>query len=81
MVFIARNVPDAQFVPLLRSCRDKPVLLVGETEDFVAHGGTIGFVLVNKSVRFDINLGQAGQAGLKISSKLLTVARTVLKSP
>ncbi len=55
------------------------VLTVGEGADFIHQGGMIGFVIDNRRVRFDINLRAAIGAGLKLSSKLLLVARTVEK--
>jgi hypothetical protein len=57
-----------------------PVLTVSEKEDFVRKGGVIGFLLVGNFVRFDINVKAAAAADLKVSSKLLAVARLVLKS-
>ena len=53
------------------------VLTVGEGANFVRDGGMIGFVLENRRVRFDINQTVAESAGLKLSSKLLSVARRV----
>jgi hypothetical protein len=55
------------------------VLTVGEGERFVREGGMIGFLIDNRRVRFDINQSKAEGAGLKLSSKLLSVARTVEK--
>jgi YfiR/HmsC-like len=55
------------------------VLTVGEGDSFVHDGGMIGFMLDNRRVRFDINEGAAEAAALKISSKLLSVARDVEK--
>ena len=55
------------------------VLTVGEGENFVREGGIIGFVIDNRRVRFDINRTAAEAAGLKVSSKLFTVARVVRK--
>jgi len=55
------------------------VLTVGEGSDFIHQGGIIGFVLDNRHVRFDVNLKAAATAGLKLSSKLLSVARSVEK--
>jgi hypothetical protein len=55
------------------------VLTVGESDDFLRQGGIIRFVLENRRVRFDINLQAANKAGLKLSSKLLSVARSVMK--
>jgi hypothetical protein len=39
----------------------------------------ISFVLDNRRVRFDVNQNAAAQAELTISSRLLTVARSVQK--
>lgn len=55
------------------------VLTVGEGADFIRQGGIIAFVVDNRRVRFDINLKAATNAGLKLSSKLLSVARSVEK--
>jgi hypothetical protein len=53
------------------------VLTVGEGETFARQGGMIAFVIDNRRVRFDVNQAAAERAGLKISSKLLSVARDV----
>jgi hypothetical protein len=55
------------------------VLTVGEGDDFIHQGGIIGFVVDNRRVRFDINLKAATNAGLRLSSKLVSVARSVEK--
>jgi hypothetical protein len=55
------------------------VLTVGEGARFLREGGIIAFMLENRRVRFDINQSAASRAGLKISSKLLSVARSVEK--
>jgi hypothetical protein len=53
------------------------VLSVGDTEQFAELGGTIQFTLQDNRVRFTINLDAAERARLKISSKLLSLARVV----
>jgi YfiR/HmsC-like len=53
------------------------VLTVGEGDAFLKEGGMIAFVLENRHVRFDINHGAASKAALRISSRLLSVARSV----
>jgi len=55
------------------------VLTVGEGDEFVRRGGMVGFVIDDRRVRFDISLKAAANAGLKLSSKLLAVARSVEK--
>jgi hypothetical protein len=54
-------------------------LTVGEDDSFLREGGMIAFVIDNRRVRFDVNLRAAANAGLRISSKLLNVARSVEK--
>jgi len=65
----------------LAGANGHPVLTVGELEHFAQEGGMIGFFLEEKKVRFEINLGAAENARLKISAKLLALAKTVLGSP
>jgi hypothetical protein len=55
------------------------VLTIGEGENFVHDGGMIAFVVENRRVRFGINETAAAAAGLKLSSKLLNVAKSVEK--
>jgi len=55
------------------------VLTVGEGEGFLHGGGMISFVIDNRRVRFDINQTVAENARLKVSSRLLSVARLVEK--
>ena len=57
------------------------VLLVGESEHFAQEGGVIGFCLEQNKVRFEINVEAAGKAKLKISAKLLALAKTVIGHP
>jgi hypothetical protein len=57
------------------------VLTVGEGQSFMREGGMIAFVIDNRHVRFDVNQAAAEHAGLKISSKLLSVARVVQNKP
>lgn len=58
-----------------------PVLTVGESEHFAQGGGMIGFFLEDNKVRFEINLEAAERAKLKISARLLALAKTVIGGP
>jgi hypothetical protein len=55
------------------------VLTVGDGGQFINDGGMIALVVVNGRVRFDINQTAADNSALKLSSKLLSVARSVSK--
>lgn len=80
IVFLSGSVAR-DLETILARLRGRPVLTVGDQAGFIELGGTIGFALVDHSVRFDINLGAATSAELKISAKLLAVARTVVRAP
>jgi hypothetical protein len=53
------------------------VLTIGDRESFIYEGGMISFQIENRRVRFGINRTNAENAGLRLSSKLLSVARPV----
>jgi len=52
-------------------------LTVGETEGFAVLGGIINLMVEGNKLHFEVNLNAAERAGLKISSKLLSMARIV----
>jgi hypothetical protein len=53
------------------------VLTVGDDGGFLHQGGMIGLAVENRRVRFDVDLRAAARAGLRVSSRLLSVARSV----
>jgi hypothetical protein len=62
---------------ILRPLRDENVLTVSDTVDEGRLGAIIGFFIDHKKVRFAINIEAAQRAGLRISSKLLRLAKIV----
>lgn len=64
---------------IVDSLRGASVLTVGETDDFVEQGGIINFVVFGEHVQFQVNQKAATQAGLHMSSQLLSVAKRVFK--
>jgi hypothetical protein len=66
---------DVDPVPLLKRTRMQPVLTVGESPDFLRLGGIINFVRDGGKVRFEISQEAATRAQLRISSRLLRLAR------
>jgi hypothetical protein len=61
---------------ILESVRGGSVLTIGELPQFNQAGGIIKFVIQDDKVRFEINTGAAGQARLRISSKLLALSKS-----
>ena len=76
VLFVGR--PEREAAAVLTAL-DPGVLTVGEGESFIRDGGMIAFVIENRRVRFSANQAAAENAGLKISSRLLNVAKSVKK--
>jgi hypothetical protein len=53
------------------------VLTVGDADGFLAEGGMVNFFLEANKVRFEVNRAAVDKSPLKMSSKLLRVARVV----
>jgi hypothetical protein len=75
ILFISQS-EKGRMGPILSSLAGKNILTVAE---FQNPNIIIEFVVENNKVRFDVNLAQADRAGIKLSSKLLSVARHVSK--
>lgn len=72
---------NGQISAWLAVLQGSPILTVGESERFVQEGGMIAFCIEENKIRFEINLESAKTANLKISSRLLTLAKTVMGKP
>ena len=55
------------------------MLVVSEAENGLENGSVINFKVVEDRVRFDVSLEAADKNGIKLSSRLLTVANVVVK--
>ena len=62
---------------ILRRLEGSTVLTVSDIDRFCQMGGTIELVVENSHIRFDVRLDTAQRSRLKVSSKLLGLARTV----
>jgi len=78
MVFVTRS-QAGRSGEMWKAIADAPVLTVGEVDGFAERGGCINFVRSGENIRFEVNLAAAERAGLKISSKLASVA-TIVRS-
>jgi hypothetical protein len=76
ILFISRS-EQSKLGALLEPLKSLPILTVSEVDRFAQQGGVIRFILVNETVRLEINPGAAEKAGLKIKSNLLSLARIV----
>jgi hypothetical protein len=65
---------------IIQALKNAPALTVAETAGFAKRGGIINFILQDSKVGFEANVDAARQAGLNISSRLLSLARIVQTS-
>jgi len=64
--------------PIIRqNIGNRPVLLVSEGENALDHGVHIGLVRVGERLRFDVDRSAFERSGLRVSFRLLEMARTV----
>ena len=76
ILFLSRDEGRRQ-AAVLRSVSGQPVLTVGETDNFISDGGMIQLHVDDDRIRFDVNVGAADSANLKISSRLLLLATSI----
>lgn len=65
---------------LLRDLQNSPVVTISDSAEFAKQGGIIGLVSESEHLSFEINLDAAQKKGLRISTPMLKLAKTVLSS-
>jgi len=76
ILFLSQS-EQGRWPDLLKELDGAPTLTVADGPPLVRQGGMVNFVIEAKRVRFEINRLAAEHAGLRISSKLLALARIV----
>jgi hypothetical protein len=79
ILFVSRS-ESGRLDQTLANLKDRNILTVGDTDDFVRRGGTIQLANAQNRVRLLINPNAAKAASLTISSKLLRAAELVTPS-
>lgn len=75
ILFLERGSESAE--KIVASLGNESVFTVSDDEGFASKGGIANFYRAGNRIRFDINPGAAKVARLKISSRLLRLARLV----
>ena len=74
MLFIA--APAEKYLErIIALSRGTGMLTIGDTQGFARRGVMVNFFSQDGKIRFEVNLEATRQGGLKISSKLLSLAR------
>lgn len=76
LLFLSRSRRN-QINDVLARLKKAPVLTVSEVEQFGERGGMINLVRHERTFRFEVNLGAAERVGLRVSSKLASMATLV----
>jgi hypothetical protein len=76
MIFV--RAAEMKVAPrILANSKGSSTLTVGEARGFAEHGGMINLTREENRLRFEVNIDAAAQSRLKISSKLLSLAKIV----
>jgi YfiR/HmsC-like len=76
LIYMGDSDP-ARVAATLDELKGVPILTVGDGDDFARAGGIIGLFVEDGRMRFAINPDAAQRAGLRLSSKLLSLAKIV----
>jgi hypothetical protein len=76
VLFVADSA-SAAVEQILKDTASQPILTVGDSAGFLDQGGIIALKVVDRRVRFEIDMSRAQRAGLRISSQLLNLASAV----
>lgn len=77
ILFVGREVTPQEQQLLVERLRNEQVLIVGESRGFAQRGAVVNFFVEANKIRFEINVEAARRHSLKISAKLLALAKLV----
>jgi hypothetical protein len=80
VLFIGRSNPG-RLAEIVAAIKGQSMLIVTETDEALALGSMINFVVVDGKVRFEVAPRAAGQSKLSISARLLAAAYKVAPGP
>ena len=75
VLFIGEGAP--RILQAAKTLAERSVLTITGVERGMDHGSVINFVNIDGRVRFEVNVAAAEKSGLRLSSRLLTVATRV----
>jgi hypothetical protein len=76
-VLYVSDTDPARVTAILDELKGAPILTVGDGDQFARGGGMIGLFVEDGRMRFAINPDAAQRAGLRLSSRLLSLAKIV----
>ncbi len=76
ILFIATS-EKGQLKEILQYIKNKPILTIGDTNDFGEAGVHLNFYLADNKTRFELNESSANTAGLQVDYRLRAIAKIV----
>jgi hypothetical protein len=80
VLFIGREV-GTRLSQVIAEAKGERMLVVTDSDGALGQGSMINFVTIDDRVRFDVAPAAAERSDLRISSRLLSVARRVIPNP
>jgi hypothetical protein len=80
-ILFINSTEESHLREILAAVDQAGVLTVSDMPDFSRRGGMIQFILEGERIRFEVNLANAANSGLTLSSELLKVAASVRGNP
>lgn len=77
LLFLPSEEKPLRIQAWINTLKDVPVLTVSDLEGFLDQGGMIALVNDGVRLRFEVDLGRVEHTGIKLSSKMLQIAREV----
>jgi len=78
-ILFINSAQNWQIEHILKGLQGASVLTVGEATGFVEQGGIVNFVIQDDQVHFQVNHKAATQSRLRMSARLLSVAKRVIE--
>jgi hypothetical protein len=80
-ILFVSNSEVSRYIKILQIVQGAGILTVGETADFLVRGGMMSFSFQHEALQFEVDLGAANKAHLRVSSRLLALAHRVVNNP
>jgi hypothetical protein len=78
-ILFFREPDTRKLSQVIDAIRRRPILTVGESDEFLDLGGMLNLFFENKQLRFEVNPAPADTAKLNVSSQLMRLAKRVRK--
>ncbi len=79
ILFIGEQTEDEIKITLLEEFSKYEVLTISEAEDFAENGGMVRLYKLDKKMTFDVNVGAIRASKLKMSSRVLKLAKGIIR--